>query len=354
MKFKNYLVEAVMSVEQALKIFGLNSADIGKDANILKQKYKQLSLINHPDRGGSNDKMAELNNAYELLGKAKFSSTGHSGVKGFDREESYRRYREVGAAVKLQILAKFKPEAFIKHFESLDPAGRKYHFTLKDSFPKEKDRSPYSAGFSGEFSTQDRDTIFEFNVSANLTNVIHGNDGKLGYGDISYTLYVTAYGVHGSKRQKLAQQDYKSTKDHASLYKPEMSYPKAKLDKIFSGSTNDRKFSKRDMLAVLKSKLHADVIDSKEANIPLKDDYKLSIYRITFMGTAMWGMHGLYKKYKKINGGPVMSLPETEEIVKWLEHLTKLMKAAKDEDEMSDILTKECEHKNKEIRSSRG
>lgn len=39
------------------------------DAESLRARYRKLAMDRHPDRGGSNDKMAELNSAYEQAQK---------------------------------------------------------------------------------------------------------------------------------------------------------------------------------------------------------------------------------------------------------------------------------------------
>lgn len=43
--------------------------DNNYSVKVLKQNYRRLSLIHHPDRKGETSKMQELNNAYEFLYK---------------------------------------------------------------------------------------------------------------------------------------------------------------------------------------------------------------------------------------------------------------------------------------------
>ena len=64
--FSHYFFEDIMTVGQAMKIFGYSQA-VSKET--IKQDFKKLALKYHPDRGGSATKMAEINNAYELLMK---------------------------------------------------------------------------------------------------------------------------------------------------------------------------------------------------------------------------------------------------------------------------------------------
>jgi len=62
-------------IAEAFEIFGLN-----RDSTIqqIKSKYRELTLKHHPDKNksvDSNTKMAEINNAYEIIMKAIAHST---------------------------------------------------------------------------------------------------------------------------------------------------------------------------------------------------------------------------------------------------------------------------------------
>ncbi len=50
---------------EVLEVFQSTSADLVAAA------YRRLSLIRHPDRGGTHEKMAELNNAYDQFRKER-------------------------------------------------------------------------------------------------------------------------------------------------------------------------------------------------------------------------------------------------------------------------------------------
>ncbi|MDH5518404.1 MAG: DnaJ domain-containing protein [Gammaproteobacteria bacterium] len=51
-------------LQQALTIFELSE---NVDFKQIKAKYKQLAMQNHPDRGGSADRLAEINQAMDVL-----------------------------------------------------------------------------------------------------------------------------------------------------------------------------------------------------------------------------------------------------------------------------------------------
>ena len=74
--FREYLEEAEMDPRTALQIFGL--ADFPKTESELKQLYKKLAMQNHPDRGGSLEKMKDINLANEVLKRNIDRSIGNS------------------------------------------------------------------------------------------------------------------------------------------------------------------------------------------------------------------------------------------------------------------------------------
>lgn len=57
-----------MNTDKALEIMNINKNDLySLDHGILKKKYHQLALKLHPDKGGSNDKFRQLQEAYDYL-----------------------------------------------------------------------------------------------------------------------------------------------------------------------------------------------------------------------------------------------------------------------------------------------
>ncbi len=65
--FKEWLAEAIMDPKAALEIFGL--AEFPKSATELRTLHKKLAMSNHPDRGGSLEKMKDINAANDVLKK---------------------------------------------------------------------------------------------------------------------------------------------------------------------------------------------------------------------------------------------------------------------------------------------
>lgn len=301
-----------MSLDKALEVFGLQNDVLG-NLVLIKKKYRDLSLQNHPDHGGDVEKMKDINVAYAMLKTSKSSQAGSSRMNWDDMN---KKYQGIASAVKASLIAGFKPEIFITYFNQF--VSDKFEFEFTNVFPKESEKSPSSAGFRAEFFTSNRDTVFELDIYVNLTNLAN----NLGYQNFQYPLMIITYGFHNNKKQKLQQKDYTFSNDHSFFSKPENIFPSVKLKKIFSGATSQRAFKRRDMFIFMQKKLKADV-DNEWSKIPIVGDYNLTLYRSVFMKHATWMVNGIYKKYNRINNGFMVTLPETEETAKFLFDLQK-------------------------------
>jgi curved DNA-binding protein CbpA len=288
-KFKEYIIERTMTFEKALTVFGMTALEIA-DKKELKKRYRKLSMEHHPDRGGSKEMSQDVNDAYAVLSKANTKAASDLDKwKVFDAQS-----KKMAEQIKQALLSDFQPEIFTRYFNEL--SGFEFHYEIigvnKKQWP----------GFTVEFFTKDRNSVFTFRVSADITDVMRGGLGS--GGDISYTVYTEAYGFHMKKKQKMSKSDWGFTRDHSFFKKPEAIFPKKKMKDIFSGKTSKRKFMKRDMITFLKSKLKADW-DGEFAKIPLGEDYWLLVYRTTFMRQGAWSINGIYQKKGKYGGSKV-------------------------------------------------
>jgi curved DNA-binding protein CbpA len=315
MRLNDYLKE--MTMDQAFAVFGLQR---GADPEEIKNRYKKLALMNHPDRGGSLEAMKDVNNAWDLLKKVK--SGGSS--SGIDWKKTEQEYRNLGVGIKNKLSNEFHYHAdlFLKHFEEL--TGKKFRWEYTRVYPTERTRgTPYSAGYEIQFTSEDKETIFSFEVSANLTDIKYSKG--LGWADnVDFTLFIMAYGLHDSRKVKISRSNYSWSNNHNVLRNPELIFPANKLKKILK-TVGSKEFKKKDMEVYLMKKLDAR-LDGEFARIPLmKDDPKfhLLMYRNVFMRIAGWGMNGVYDNFKRIAMGPYFTLPENEESARWLEEVQK-------------------------------
>ena len=324
-----------MSIPDAISLFGIKQDELG-NKDLIKKTYRRLAIANHPDRGGSEEAMKDVNDAFETLSKASDSEIKNQTMRQTWAERD-EKYRMAGAQIKTALLSNFKPEVFQKYFKEM--SGFDYQYEIKRTYPKETDRSPNYAGFDAEFFTKDKNAVFTLKVHTNLIDIVFPK-AVLGYGDLSYEVYTEAHGFYLNKKQKMSQNDWKFTRDHSFFAKPEKIYPKKKMKDIFSGKTSKRKFAKRDMEAFLSKKLGAKLSyggGQTQAAIPLDDLHNLIIYRTVFERVGVWNGMGIYKKMKpealgfgkRVAHTGIWSFMENEETAKIFEKVVKEARKAK-------------------------
>lgn len=309
-RFRRYLIESEMTVPDAMKIFGISADEIG-DKIALKSKYRKLSMQNHPDRGGSEEMSKQINIAYEVLFKAnKGDAEQKSRIEKW--KERQKKEKAMAEQLKQSLLSDFQPELYQSYFN--EHSGYNFDFKI--------DKGIYGwPGFTVEFFTKDRNTIFSLKIGADIIDVMRGG---LGSGEeFSYKVYTEAHGFHLNKKQKMSQRDWGTTRDHSFLRNPEKIFPSKKMKDIFSGKTSNRKFSKRDMMTFLTTKLKAKSGSGDYMWIPLGDDYSLVIFRNVFMRMGSWGTNGIYLKSGRVSQGKYASFMEEEQTAHIFEKIQK-------------------------------
>jgi curved DNA-binding protein CbpA len=92
-----------MNSQKALQVFGVDKIPELSD---LKSLYRRLSLVCHPDRGGSHERFVELQNAYDIL-----SQTAEIGLKyQHIQSENIAKWRKVFEEVWRSAYAKAKAD----------------------------------------------------------------------------------------------------------------------------------------------------------------------------------------------------------------------------------------------------
>jgi len=249
MKIKTILLE--MTADLALKALDISQSD-ARDASKLKAAYKAASLKNHPDRGGSADKMKDVNLAYEFLSKYTGSSTGGNTFDAKSYDDSRKEYLDLGKAVLEVLKGEFRIQNFINHFSKI--YSTTFQYNIAREWPKATDRSTSHAGMDVEFFNDTRDIVFKINFSVYLIDVKYNKSIGGGTGNISYPLGVSAYGFFNNKKLKITQRDYLRTSDHDVLSNPELAFPTKRLEK-FKTTASSKQFRKEDMILTLKNKI---------------------------------------------------------------------------------------------------
>lgn len=336
-RFLKYLTE--MSHAEALHVFGLHEIPSEEE---LKKIYRKLALKNHPDHGGSEEAMKEVNDAYETLKKTSGSSYTSS---KFNWEKNAEEYRELGKVIRNDLTTQFKKNInkFTSYFETI--FNTKFEGNITEEFPKESNTNPSFAGFDAKFSANNSSIVFNLHISAYLMNIKH-NQGGLSTAGFSYPLTIISYGLFNNKKQKLYSRDFSSSSNHEILENPELIFPKTKLNKIVSGKTSARKFSKRDMYTALKEKLHV-IVGNDYTYLPVGTDYVMPLHRYTLMRTSAWTNYDIHKKSKSgYAQGPSLeylthkTFPEDENTLNIFEKIQKETNGIDDTKKLKEIINK--------------
>ena len=193
-----------MTIEDAKSILGINLQN-----SDLKKAYRQAALKAHPDRGGSDEEMLKVNQAYELLKNTGFNPMSREERDAQrEREEAEReeqRKRDVARVTEIanNIKAQFDVALgrYKKHFEPF--------FKLEDPEVKVK-------VFDGKWENPQANIFINWPSEDGKTDIrlvvnISPDQGK-GLADNTsepvYNVYYKTSLYHNRKDHKMAQRDW--------------------------------------------------------------------------------------------------------------------------------------------------
>lgn len=265
--FKQYIAEAQMDPQTALKIFGLK--DFPKTAEELKRLHKKLAMQNHPDRGGSLEKMKDINTANDVLKKyigstaAKVSFGAPNGPikQGFSGFHTVRKYgsacprgkmpdevpkEEVCKKMRLHILTFFysglAADKYCSYLQSVFGPEFKCTFvtrqiTANDAEKRLNDvKQPW---MTASFRSVDGRYAVDLFYTGNTNRAAYKNRDELdGYYykadfEFEWKLSAEAYGENCRKAVILKPSKYLRSRDKGLLQEPSAVLPKDRLRKAF-------------------------------------------------------------------------------------------------------------------------
>ena len=330
MKLKKLLLE--ITFDQALKVLDFSKSDLG-DEGKLKLAFRKAALFAHPDKGGSNEAMRDVNDAYELLKKQ--SSQQHS-FDDYKRQADERntKNKEIANKILESLKSKINYSAFVKYFNSV--YNEIFVHRIFNERPASSSYYVSYAGLTVEFSNPDRSIVFILEFSASVSDATSSSSLGSGVGNVSYPLGVEAYGFYNNKKLKITQRDYNRTTNHDVLDTPELSFPKVKLEK-FKGTSVTKVFKKADMVTYLGNKLRM-TWDGEQARVrDVPSSIAIVFSRGTFMKIPYWSLN-LYENRRGVPGMPYITLPETIETAQSIEVLVKSVNNVDDPEKVKKIV----------------
>lgn len=318
-----------------------DALDINPAAHFdLQQKYRDASRKNHPDLGGSTERMQEVNEAYEFLKKGSgFGMGGDSPVSRAEerakRDAEYKRKLDLVDALWTKVFDAKKYTDYFKQWVT-EPLihKRETHLYRSDSLRHEH-----------EWATHDRGTVFWLQMfvqgyEIQLKNMLGGGDPGM-----AFKYSTDNYLYHANRKQKMKQRTWDMQGHSHDVVNPEKLFPKATLKKVFAGK-RDRKFMPRDFRDGLRRQVGADVDhDSAWIHLGTEGVYRLLLQRMTMFGTATWMANGIYEKYKRVWRPKPLSIHEDEEGLKDIVGMATASKRMKqDQHSMESLVTAMLHH----------
>ena len=292
--------EATMNFKKALNVFGLSEVP---ESETLKKLYKKLSIENHPDRGGSQGKMKDINLAYEILKNTQQSKN----KKSDDVWKTIRKKKENNRKIFVPKMIKMFKDIFNEK-EVLD-----YFSFLNEDLQIKADvselKSSYDVGVQAIISIFNKEktsvveTVFYVKYNQNSSNGLTYSD--IDEKDVMYSVSVSTSFYHNNKKIKISQRDYNWNIGMKKFVNFSEIYPIDKMLKAIAKSSS-KKFRKEDMLLGLKRELNANINGSDIFLYPFGKDVKfyICVSRQTFNRLPFYhilniqAIHPKTKKYK--------------------------------------------------------
>jgi hypothetical protein len=291
-----------MDRADAERILGLRGSWGGAE---LKKAYRTSALQNHTDVGGDDEAMKRVNLAYELLSKYK-SPASHAADRE-TRKQDEGRFDAVAAACAENILSQVDKEAFASYAASI--FGGEFKCTTDFS------RSSGYLSMGIRVANDTSSTVLEVSMWLDINQLLYGTP-VLSFDSLDATVGFTTSILHDKRKVKIGSKNYDWKSSKTILHDPRNLFPEAKLRRGMSVS-KARKFRRSDAELAMREELNASS-DTNYTRIPMGNDLRVTMYRMTFGGQAAWGFNGLYRKYGRIAMLPTIFLPEDEPTIRKL------------------------------------
>ena len=298
--FKQYIVEEVLSFSDALKIFNIDR--VPSTRSEFDKLYKQLALKNHPDLGGSTEAMKKLNMAKEVLSKNLGRGEKEAEKAAQDEwEAKYRAEKEQAFHIAMNFFKKIDLELYKVYFKKL--FNKDFFAESKASVWKSGKYEHNAPYINIEIFTKERDIVFYLTLGCDLFRLygdIFGQKG-LSTSNVTFDYYIQSESFIENKKQVITKQKYIRSTDASVLTKPETVFPKARIEKLASGTVRQNStLKKRDFESMITMKFKGEKGTNNYYYIPfLKDsdsEYRLAIWRTVLMKQGLWMFAYINKK----------------------------------------------------------
>ena len=301
-RYESYLREVRMTGDEAAKILGLSDKATAED---VKTAYRKASMANHPDRGGSVEKMQDVNAAYAVL-KNGYGGGAAKSYQSYAAEAAARReeYAAMCKNAKDYFVNTFNTTAFVDYFEKL--IGKKFTVDAKSSSNDSYAHAIWT------FTSEDSETWFKVSLSAYFATIKQARDSMLGgRPDMApIPFYAEVDFMTNNRKQTIKKRDYSTKVDAKVFTDPEILFPKDKIAKGVKNTTS--KFARRHFDTALKAKFPTMSIQGSDYFFKTSAGMEIHMFRTTFLRQAGYSINTI-RAADKTKGRPsLFTIPETE------------------------------------------
>lgn len=318
MTFEDFLAEQTMTAADAVALLGLKDGWTKAD---VATAFRRAAIKNHPDRGGTTEKMQALNRAKALLDR-----TGNTVAAQKSWREKYeddvKKYQAAWENVDKEVARMLKPDAFVGYFESI--FNRR--FTVKKEI-EQRSHSRYRPEnhiVTLTIQSDDKEVWGRVSFSVSLNDVVHPK-ASLGTARSFYPVGVHAALFSNRRVQKVMEKRYGSQQHVRDVYSdPTLSFPEARMKKAASPKSATKQFRKADAKRFIETNLGADPSNNGFWFVPFGDELFISLDRVVWHRQPYYIVKGHdresgksfpSRKHWKIPGMPAnehMMIPEDE------------------------------------------
>ena len=370
-EFLTFLIESISSLEDAKHFFGVN--DIPKNKEELNKIYKKLSMKYHPDLGGSEEQMKDLNQANDIL-KKYIDSSGNKKTTTYEYNSDFWKTKVEKAKKENQFLynyvvkyldANIKPEIFAKHFQKV----------FDDEFYAEYIHKGYTGYYSEtyvgklEIKNRNKSIVGMVDITISLDKVKDDLKNNSGIGANPFQNIFqnncTVNFIIDNKKYKLSKKNWIIKNDFDFFTNPDVLFPTKRMLEIkkkssVSENMGSSPLKPASLKSVMKTKYDADittqanftyfdiplfVINNEDGNILVR----FVFYRNVILRRGNYSLYRIYgvnldSPYKsevkeKYKGNIAHSIPnDTYSVLEFLEETIKKAKTKKSMKEVADFL----------------
>lgn len=292
-------IRAQMTDKDAMKLLGLEP---GFSTDDLKSARRKAAMSAHSDRGGSDEAMAKINNAFDTLIKGSKATAGaekiYQDFKTRDADDQ-EKLKALHPVVQGTIAEKLDLPAFQAHFTKIfgEPFAASGGF---GDFHTYGGRVLEYTNYNAVFQNNSKTIVMTFSVSVYMNELLRSK--ALSSPDAFLTMSIWSDILVNRKKIKLTQREYKMAQSSGVLSDPNVLFPADKLAKQTAKSGKSGTLKKADAVLTFKRELGAEMSVQHDgtiyAYVPMGGELKASFYRRTFMGKAMWMSGSVYRKHR--------------------------------------------------------